>query len=249
MKIVAIIPARYASTRFPGKPLARLVDRPMIQHVYERVLKSPVISKAVVATDSEDIARCVEDFGGQVLMTSPEHRCGTERIAEAAGLLRLADQDIVVNIQGDQPLLAPPVIEELVKPLLLNGDLPMSTVATLFRREEEVFDPNRVKIVVDRQGRAIYFSRSPIPYFRPPGTKPRYLRHIGIYAYRRWALEEFVSLAEGELEAAEKLEQLRALENGWPLAVVITRYECPEVDTPEDLAYVEGLLKETTPTQ
>ncbi|WP_456434492.1 3-deoxy-manno-octulosonate cytidylyltransferase [Thermosulfuriphilus sp.] len=247
MKIVAIIPARFASTRFPGKPLAELAGKPMIQHVYERVLDSPVVSRVVVATDDERIAEGVRSFGGTVVMTDQKHRCGTERIAEAANLLRLDPQDIVVNIQGDQPLLAPPVVEELVKPLLLDGDLPMATVATVFKREEDVFDPNRVKVVLDRQSRAIYFSRSPIPYFRAPGSRPRYLRHIGIYAYRRWALEDFVALPEGELEASEKLEQLRALENGWKLAVVITRYECPEVDTPEDLAYVERLLKEATP--
>ncbi|WP_297057290.1 3-deoxy-manno-octulosonate cytidylyltransferase [Thermosulfurimonas sp.] len=235
MRIVGIIPARYGSTRFPGKPLADLWGKPLIQHVYERARSSEILEKVVVATDDERILRTVRDFGGEALMTSPEHTCGTERIAEAAGILGLADGDIVVNIQGDQPLLAPEALEDLVRPLLLSGEIPMATLAIPMENPEEIEDPNRVKVVLDRQGRALYFSRSPIPYFRPPGKSPQYLRHIGLYAYRKEFLDLFVTLPPGELEQAEKLEQLRALENGYPIAVTITPYACPEVDTPEDL--------------
>ncbi len=239
MRIVGLIPARYGSTRFPGKPLALLQNKPMIQHVYERAKQSKILEEVVVATDDERIKTCVEGFGGQAVMTSPDHSCGTERLAEAASFLRLSDNDIVVNIQGDQPLIEPAVIEELVRPLLLKGDIPMATVAVPIDREEELHDPNRVKVVLNREGLAIYFSRAPIPFYRAPGPKPLYLRHIGIYAYRRNFLDLFVQLEPGELERAEKLEQLRALEHGYPVAVSITKYECPEVDTPEDLERLE----------
>ncbi len=242
MRIIGLIPARYASTRFPGKPLASLLGKPMIQHVYERAKAAPLLEQVVVATDDERIKKVVEAFGGEALMTSPEHSCGTERLAEAAEILRLAEDDIVVNIQGDQPLLEPAVIEELVRPLLLNSELPMATVAVPIVREEELNDPNRVKVVLNREGLALYFSRSPIPFYRVPGPKPSYLRHIGLYAYRRDFLETFVRLEPSELEQAEKLEQLRALEYGYPIAVSITKYDCPEVDTPEDLKRVEELM-------
>ncbi len=235
MKIIGIIPARYGSTRFPGKPLAKLKDKPLIQHVYERAKQSKVLEDLIVATDDERIKACVEGFGGKALMTSIHHTCGTERLAEAADILRLSGDDIIVNIQSDQPLIEPPVIEELIRPLLLRADIPMATVAVPIERKEEITDPNRVKVIINKEGLAIYFSRSPIPYHRVPGPKPLYLRHIGIYAYRRSFLETFVRLKPGELEMAEKLEQLRALEYGYPIAVTITKYDCPEVDTPEDL--------------
>jgi 3-deoxy-manno-octulosonate cytidylyltransferase (CMP-KDO synthetase) len=240
MRIVGLIPARYGSSRFPGIPLALLHEMPMIQHVYERAIQSEVLEEVVVATDDERIKDCVEGFGGRALMTSPNHSCGTERLAEAANLLRLSPEDIVVNIQGDQPFIVPDVIQELVRPLLLRPELPMATVATTLTREEELTDPNRVKVVLNREGLALYFSRAPIPYHRAPGEKPLYLRHIGIYAYRRAFLETFVRLAPGALEQAEKLEQLRALEHGYPIAVSITKYDCPEVDTPEDLERLES---------
>ncbi len=239
MRIVGIIPARYGSTRFPGKPLALLRGRSMIEHVYLRARACPLLEEVVVATDDERIKSCVEGFGGKALMTSPEHTCGTERLAEAAEILRLSGDDLIVNIQGDQPLLAPPVIEELLRPLLLDPTLPMATVAKPFEDEETCQDPNRVKVVVDKQGRALYFSRAPIPYYRAPGPRPLYLRHIGLYAYRRSFLDTFVKLPPGALEQVEKLEQLRALEHGYPIAVSLTRYDCPEVDTPEDLSRLE----------
>ncbi len=242
MKIIGIIPARYASERFPGKPLALLAGKPMIQHVYLRAKESPVLEKVVVATDDQRIKDAVEKIGGEALMTSPSHSCGTERIAEAAEKLRLAEDDIVVNIQGDQPLLEPAAIEELVRPLLLKSDVLMATLAVTIEREEEKTDPNRVKVVLDREGFALYFSRAPIPYHRPPGESPLYLRHIGLYAYRREFLDVFVRLAPGRLEKAEKLEQLRALEYGYRIAVSVTKYDCPEVDTPEDLKRIEEMI-------
>ncbi len=243
MKIVALIPARFASTRFPGKPLASLKGKPIIQHVYERARQSELLEEVIVATDDERIKQAVEAFGGKALMTSAQHTCGTERIAEAAEILRLAQDDIVVNIQGDQPLFEPAVVEELVRPLLLKAQIPVSTLAVPIKYEEELFDPHRVKVVLNREGLALYFSRSPIPFYRPPGPKPVYLRHIGIYAYRREFLETFVRLAPGELESAEKLEQLRVLEYGYPLAVSITKYDCPEVDTPQDLERLKSLTE------
>ena len=244
MKIVGIIPARYGSQRFPGKPLALLAGRPMIQHVYLAAKRSPVLEELVVATDDERIKEAVEEIGGRALMTSPEHSCGTERIAEAADILRLSEDDIVVNIQGDQPLLEPAALEELVRPLLLRGDVLMATLAVPIEREEEKADPNRVKVVLDREGFALYFSRAPIPYHRPPGESPNYLRHLGLYAYRRDFLDVFVRLEPSPLEKAEKLEQLRALEYGYRIAVSITKYDCPEVDTPEDLKRVEEILSQ-----
>ncbi len=244
MRIVGLIPARYASVRFPGKPLAPLLGKPMIQHVYERAQKASLLEEVIVATDDERIRKTVEGFGGRVVMTSPEHSCGTERLAEAAEFLRLAEEDIVVNVQGDQPLLEPALIEELVRPLLLQAEIPMATVAVPITREEELFDPNRVKVVVDREGKALYFSRSRIPFHRSPGPRPTYLRHLGLYAYRRGFLDLFIRLTPGELEQAEKLEQLRALEHGYPIAVSITKYDCPEVDTPEDLQRVEEMMRQ-----
>ncbi len=243
MKIIAIIPARYDSTRFPGKPLALIAGKPMIQHVYLRAKKSNILEKVVVATDDLLIKEAVETVGGEAILTRKEHTCGTERIAEAAEILRLAEDDIVVNIQGDQPLLEPALIEELVRPLLLHTDIPMATVAVSIFREEEKNDPNRVKVVLNKEGFALYFSRSPIPYHRPPGESPPYFRHIGLYAYRRDFLDTFIRLEPGILEKAEKLEQLRALEYGYPIAVTITKYDCPEVDTPEDLKRVEEMIK------
>ncbi|OAG28710.1 3-deoxy-manno-octulosonate cytidylyltransferase [Thermodesulfatator autotrophicus] len=242
MKIYGIIPARYGSTRLPGKPLALIAGRPMIVHVYERARKSKILEKVIVATDDERIKKTVKEAGGEAILTAKNHTCGTERIAEAADILRLSPDDIIVNIQADQPLLEPAVIEELVKPLLLNTDLPMATVAVPIEREEEKHDPNRVKVVLNRKGQAIYFSRSLIPFYRPPGPSPTYLRHIGLYAYRKEFLDTFVRLKPGELEQAEKLEQLRVLEYGYPIAVSITKYDCPEVDTPEDLEKIEKLL-------
>ncbi len=236
MKQVIIIPARYGSTRLPGKPLAILWGKPLIQHVYERAVSSGI--KAYVATDHEEVFKTVEAFGGKAVMTSPEHKCGTERLAEAASILGLAEEDIVINLQGDQPLFPPEYFTPLVEPLL-KEEAEMSTLATPFKNYQEVENPNRVKVVVNKNGKALYFSRSPIPYIRDESPEFPYLKHIGVYAYRAGFLKKFVNLPEGRLEKLEKLEQLRALEHGYEIAVRVVEADFPEVDTPEDLEVLE----------
>jgi 3-deoxy-manno-octulosonate cytidylyltransferase (CMP-KDO synthetase) len=237
MKLIALIPARFASTRFPGKPLALIAGQPLIQRVYEQVQLVPGLDGLWVATDDGRIRDCVAGFGGQALMTRSDHPSGSDRLAEAARLLALAPEDIVVNIQGDQPLFPPELISQLAA---LFHD-PAVVMATPARRLEDAVaaaDPNVVKVVWDRRGRALYFSRSPLPCWRedPAGPPPYWYRHIGIYAYRAGFLEEFVHLPPGRWEEAEKLEQLRALEHGYPIHVVETDGDTLEVDTPEDLS-------------
>jgi 3-deoxy-manno-octulosonate cytidylyltransferase (CMP-KDO synthetase) len=243
MKVICIIPARYASTRFPGKALADLLGKPMIQHVYERVLKARTLSFAAVATDDERIVAAVEGFGGRAIITAATHRSGTDRIAEAVSRLDIEDSDIVVNIQGDQPLFEPSQIDEVAKPLLDDPAIPMSTLIYKIVREEEVSHPNAVKVVFDRDHFAIYFSRATIPYVRDKGHEGNYYKHHGIYAYRRAFLKEFTKLSEGILEKLEALEQLRALEHGYRIKVVETPYDSVEVDTRQELESVRRLLE------
>jgi 3-deoxy-manno-octulosonate cytidylyltransferase (CMP-KDO synthetase) len=240
-QVVAIIPARYHSNRFEGKPLALIAGRPMIRHVYERAAAVPLLARVAVATDDERIAECVRGFGGEVVMTSPEHASGTDRLAEAASLLGIPEQDVVVNIQGDQPLFPAEVVAQVATPLLDDPALPMATLIYKIIRPEEITDPNHVKTVFDRTGRALYFSRSPIPFQRDPEepVAPTYYKHLGFYAYRKSFLLTFVGLPEGEWERFEKLEQLRALESGYTIKVVLTEHDSIEVDTPADLARVE----------
>jgi 3-deoxy-manno-octulosonate cytidylyltransferase (CMP-KDO synthetase) len=239
LQIVAVIPARFASTRFPGKPLADIDGRPMIEHVYRRAAASPAVSRVIVATDDLRIATTVTGFGGQVRLTRPDHPSGTDRLAEVAAAL---DCDVVVNVQGDEPLLDPRAIEEVVAPF---AD-PSISMTTLYRRIDtpaELTDPNVVKVVVDRAGFALYFSRSPIPHQRDPrGGWPPLYRHIGLYAYRRSALMVLASLEPTPLERAESLEQLRALEHGIRIKTVETAYDSIGVDTPQDLEQVRRLL-------
>jgi 3-deoxy-manno-octulosonate cytidylyltransferase (CMP-KDO synthetase) len=244
-KVVAIIPARYHSNRFEGKPLALIMGKPMIQHVYERAMAVELISKVAVATDDQRIAECVRGFGGQVVMTSSEHVSGTDRLAEAATLLDINEQDVVVNIQGDQPLFDQIVVEQVVRPLLDDPALPMSTLIYKIIREEEIDDPNHVKTVFDINGMALYFSRSPIPFQRNPDepVAPTYYKHLGFYAYRKGFLLTFVGLPEGEWERYEKLEQLRALEYGYRIKVILTEHDSVEVDTLRDLERVEELFR------
>ena len=242
MKVICIIPARYASTRFPGKAIADLLGKPVIQHVYERVLKASTISFAAVATDDERIVAAVEGFGGLAIMTAATHRSGTDRIAEAVSRLDIEDSDIVVNVQGDQPLFEPSQIDEVARPLLDNPAIPMSTLIYKIVREEEVRHPNAVKVVFDRDHFAIYFSRATIPYVRDKGHEGNYYKHHGIYAYRREFLKKFTELPEGNLEQLEALEQLRALEHGYRIKVVETPYDSVEVDTPQELERVRSLI-------
>jgi len=242
-RIVCLIPARYASSRFPGKPLADLCGWPMIRHVYERVRQAPLVSWAAVATDDERIAAAVRAFGGNALMTDPALRSGTDRIAAAAAQLELADDDIVVNIQGDQPLFMPSQIAEVIRPLRDDPSLPMATLIYRIVQPAEITHPHAVKVVFDCRGRALYFSRATIPYVRAAGQGASYYKHHGIYAYRRWFLTVFASLPEGEWERLEKLEQLRALEHGYAIGVAITAEDSLEVDSPEELLRVRELLQ------
>ena len=241
-QVVCIIPSRYESSRFPGKPLADLCGKPMIQHVYERVLRAKSVSSAAVATDDERIFRAVRAFGGRAVMTSPRHRSGTDRIAEAADQLALGEDAIVVNIQGDQPLFEPVQVDEVVGPLKDDPSIPMSTLIYRIIRDEEITHPNAVKVVFDNRFFALYFSRATVPFVRDPDKKAGYYKHHGIYAYRRAFLRTFTALAEGVLERLEALEQLRALEHGHRIRVVITPHDSVEVDTPAELERVRRLI-------
>ncbi len=243
MKVACIIPARYESTRFGGKPLADLCGRPMIQHVYERVLKAGSVSQAAVATDDDRIYRTVLKFGGRAIMTDRNHKSGTDRIAEAVAVLNLGPEDIVVNVQGDQPLFEPVQIDEVVRPLREDPVVVMATLIYRIRRAEEITHPNAVKVVVDRNNFALYFSRATIPCVRDPGRAATYYKHHGIYAYRRSFLETFTRLPQGVLERLEALEQLRAIEHGYRIKVVETDYDSVEVDTCEELARVARIIE------
>jgi len=242
--VVAIIPARYHSNRYEGKPLGLICGKPMIRHVVERAWSVDLLSRVVVATDDLRIARVVEGFGGEVVMTSPDHVSGTDRLAEAAEKLAIGENDIVVNIQGDQPLFPPEVVAQVAGPLIKDPTLPMSTLIYRIVRPEEIDDPNHVKTVFDCHANALYFSRSPIPFQRNPeeSVKPTYYKHLGFYAYRKGFLLTFVALPEGEWERFEKLEQLRALEYGYRIRVVLTEHDSIEVDRPEDVLRVERIL-------
>lgn len=242
--VIAIIPARYESNRFRGKPLAPIAGKPMIQHVVERARAVTMLSRVVVATDDERIASCVAGFGGEYVMTRKDHVSGSDRLAEAAELLKISEHDVVVNIQGDQPLFPAEVVQQVAQPLIDDPALPMSTLIYKIVRSEEINDPNHVKTVFDRDFYALYFSRSPIPFQRNPEdtVRPTYYKHLGFYAYRKGFLLSFVALPEGEWERFEKLEQLRALEYGYKIKLTITRHDSIEVDTPDDLRRVEQIL-------
>jgi 3-deoxy-manno-octulosonate cytidylyltransferase (CMP-KDO synthetase) len=244
LNIVAVIPARYASTRLPGKPLADLDGRPMIEHVYRRVAASKIVSDVIVATDDLRIATRVNQFGGKVRLTKATHETGTDRLAEVAASI---DCDVVINVQGDEPLVDPRALDELVAPFVHDRSIQMTTLFRRIHEAAELTNPNIVKLVVDRGGFALYFSRAPIPYLRDPrGGWPPLYRHIGLYAYRRSVLLVLATLEPTPLERAEALEQLRALEHGIRIKAVETDHESFEVNTPEDLAQVRKLLATTT---
>jgi 3-deoxy-manno-octulosonate cytidylyltransferase (CMP-KDO synthetase) len=237
MKIIGIIPARYSATRLPGKPLADICGKPLIQYVYEQARKSGLLEDVIVATDDERILEAVEEFGGKAVMTSPSHPSGTDRCAEVA---RQIDCDFVINIQGDEPLIPPEVIDKVAEALMESDEeIPMTSAATLANKEERE-NSNVVKVVTDQKGIALYFSRSPIPFYRNQVAPT--LRHIGIYGYRKDFLLKFVSLPQTPLEKTESLEQLRALEHGFKIKIVLVDYSPVGVDTPEDLERVRKLL-------
>jgi len=241
MRSVGVIPARYSSTRFPGKPLALINNKPMIQWVYERSLQAKSLDEVIVATDDQRILEAVEKFGGKVRMTSDQHQSGTDRIAEIA---RDIDADIVVNIQGDEPLIEPSVIDDAVRPLAENPSLDMGTLACKLPSDVDPADPNMVKVLFDDSGRALYFSRSPIPFYRDANPSDQvYWQHIGLYVYRRDFLLKFTSWAPTSLEQAESLEQLRALEHGVAIHVETTEFHSTAVDTEADLKTILQTLQ------
>jgi 3-deoxy-manno-octulosonate cytidylyltransferase (CMP-KDO synthetase) len=241
-KIVGFIPARAESTRFPGKPLADIAGKPMIMWVCARAWQSSVLSDVLVATDSQEIFDAVCRHGGKAVMTDSDHASGTDRISEAARKTDLAESDIVVNIQGDQPLFEPIMIEQVVEPLIHDPSIPMSTLIYRIVRDEEIDHPNAVKTAFDKEGFALYFSRATIPYYRDASSQSAYYKHHGIYAYRNDFLQKFAQLPQGQLEVAERLEQLRGMEHGYRIKTVLTEHDSIEVDTPEDLERVRKVL-------
>jgi 3-deoxy-manno-octulosonate cytidylyltransferase (CMP-KDO synthetase) len=245
MKVCGIIPARYGSTRLPAKVLADIAGKPLIQRVYERAKDSASLDRLVVATDDDRVCRCVESFGGEVLKTSPSHPSGTDRVAEAAQILKVEGRDLIINIQADQPLFEPGMIDEIVAPFRSGPDLEMGALVYPVQTEEELKSPSVVKVVVDQQGFALYFSRSPIPYAQSPSLSPRYYKHIGPYAYRMGFLLTLTRLPRGILEQVESLEQLRVLENGYRIRIVETQFDSQEVDPPEDLEKVRNLIRQS----
>jgi 3-deoxy-manno-octulosonate cytidylyltransferase (CMP-KDO synthetase) len=241
MRIYGLIPARYASTRLPGKPLAMICGKPMIRHVFERAALCRYLSKVVVATEDSRIFDTVQSFGGNCVLTGAHHPSGTDRLAEAVDILGLAQDDIIVNIQGDEPLLDPAMIEVLVEAILSQPPCEMATLAYSSSSEQEFVDPNVVKVVVDRNAEALYFSRAPIPFHRGEPVRS-FLKHLGFYAYSRRSLARFAALPEGKLEKIEKLEQLRALENGFSIRVALSPVDSVAVDTPGDLSKTAELM-------
>jgi 3-deoxy-manno-octulosonate cytidylyltransferase (CMP-KDO synthetase) len=242
-KVVVVIPARYGATRLPGKPLAMLAGKPMIQRVYERAKLAQCADQVIVATDDERILKAVEGFGGEARMTRADHRTGTERVAEVAAHVA---GDVFVNVQGDEPLLDPAAVDTAVNSLLEEPQASISTVATPVKTPGDIMDPNVVKTVLDFDGNALYFSRAPIPWVRDTGSKiqVRHLKHLGLYVFQREALLEYPTLPQGELERIEQLEQLRWMENGWKVRVAEVEHDAVSVDVPADVERVEKLLRE-----
>jgi len=252
-----IIPARYDSTRLPGKPLLDIGGRPMIEHVYRRAAAARSVHEVIVATDDQRVFQAVKDFGGVARMTRPDHASGTDRIAEVA---RTLASPVVVNVQGDEPLIEPEMIDLVTEPLIASDVVEMSTLATRLRDVGDIWDPNVVKVAISRSGRAIYFSRAPIPFRRDAwrsilkgeekerkwdsaGDPTDHCKHIGIYAYRRSFLLRYTELESTPLEQIEQLEQLRALEYDLPIQIVLTGYDTIGVDTQEDLRRVRAMVE------
>lgn len=237
-QILGVVPARFASSRFPGKALAEIAGRSVIEHVFSRAREAKCLTKVVVATDDERIREEAERFGAPVRMTRADHASGTDRVAEVAAA---EDAEVIVNIQGDEPLIEPAAIEAAVRALLDDAEAPMATLKKRIERADEITNPNVVKVVTDHRNRAIYFSRCPIPH-GPHADVVRW-KHIGLYVYRREFLLGYSGLPRGPLEQVERLEQLRALENGIPISVAETEYESLGVDTPEDLEHVRAMVE------
>lgn len=244
MKILGIIPSRYQSSRFPGKPLIDIAGKSMIQRVYEQSSKSALINELIVATDDQRIFDHVESFGGNVMMTSESHTSGTDRCGEVVE--KYSDFDIVINIQGDEPLIRPDQLDELLT-AFKNSDVKLATLVKRMSSIEDVLNPNRIKVVLDKDKNGVYFSRSPIPFIANRDksewlAKADFWKHIGIYAWRSDVLSKLIALPKTELEQQESLEQLRWIYNGFKIATVETQIETPNIDVPEDLKKVLSLL-------
>jgi len=259
MKAIGIIPARWKSSRFEGKVLASILGKPMIQHVWERAKESRMLDDLIIAADREEVIKAAQKFGGKAVYTSKDQPSGTDRITEVVNPI---DVDVIVNIQGDEPLIHHAMIDSLTNALLEDREIPMATVIRRITKKEELLNPNVVKVVIDKDGYALYFSRSPIPYFRKEeehhsildvsswfldhsfdAQKQIFYKHIGIYAYTKDFLFTYTNLPKSKLEESEKLEQLRALENGYRIKTIETEFDTIGVDTPEDLKKVEEMLK------
>jgi 3-deoxy-manno-octulosonate cytidylyltransferase (CMP-KDO synthetase) len=240
--VVIIIPARYGSTRLPGKPLVTLAGTPMIQRVYERAKLAKLATRVIVATDDDRIIKAVQAFGGEARMTRSEHRTGTERVAEVAAH---TDGQVFVNVQGDEPLLNPEVVDAAIAALLEDAATAVATVATPIKTPADIMDPNVVKAVLDFDENALYFSRAPIPWLRDAAAKMevRHLKHLGLYVFQRDALLEYPTLPQGTLEKIEQLEQLRWLENGYKIRIAEVEHDSVSVDVPDDIPKVEKLLQ------
>lgn len=246
LSILAIIPARYASTRFPGKPLAQIKGKPMIQCVYEQVLQSQYVSEVIVATDDNRIADAVTTFGGNVLLTAEHHQSGTDRCAEVIDTLK-QQFDVALNVQGDEPFISPQAIDRLCQ-LFTDAKVEIGTLVKKITTDEVLFDSNKPKVIIDKKGKALYFSRQTIPFFRDEKkenwlNRHTYYHHIGVYGFRSDVLRKVASLPVSSLEKAEALEQLRWLENGFNIYTAETNYESFGIDTPEDLEKVQNHIK------
>lgn len=243
--IWAVIPSRFGAVRLPGKPLVEIAGKPMIQHVWERASRATKLAKVVVATDDERIRSAVQKFGGEAIMTRADHRSGTDRVAEVAAS---AHADIFINVQGDEPLVSPEAIDALVDAIADDKSVQLATLAVPLQHAKDIMDPNIVKVVLDFNSDALYFSRAPIPWVRDTKNPvhARHLKHLGLYAYRKEALLDYNTLPPGDLERVEQLEQLRWMENGYKMRVAETEHDAVSVDVPEDVARVEKLMREAS---
>jgi 3-deoxy-manno-octulosonate cytidylyltransferase (CMP-KDO synthetase) len=244
---IAVIPARYAATRLPGKPLVDLAGKSMIEHVWERARRAKRISRVIIATDDDRILQAAAGFGAEAVMTRSEHRSGTERVAEVAVSSTHDGDEIFVNVQGDEPLVEPDAIDTLVEAIELDENVSIATLMVPISKPADIMDPNIVKVVLDFDDNALYFSRAPIPWVRDreAPVHVQHKKHLGLYAFRRTALLDFPTLPLGDLERVEQLEQLRWMENGYKIRVAETEHDSVSVDVPEDVARVEQLLRET----
>lgn len=244
MKTIAIIPSRYGSTRFPGKPLALIKGKPMIEWVVENVKKTNKVDDVYVATDDSRIFDVVNNFGGKAIMTSDKHTCGTDRLAECAEILKLDDEDIILNIQGDEPTFRSEMVEDLIS-IFDDENVYFGTLKVEIKNDEELNNPNCVKVINDLKGDAIYFSRYTIPYVRDEKNigLVKHYKHIGAYGYKKWFLMKYSKMEKSGLEISESLEQLRAIENGYKIRVKETKYETVGVDTPDQIYLAEEFME------